>query len=126
MSDKSKIKTGYVYGFKNPALAALAFTKSVCSQPIDEQSFLDVAEKIPNENVDEGFVVDGYESLKRLCALGGFQIVCKSNQVFTCELVDKNLIDDCGCRFTYDEGNTVTLCDKCSEELYGKGGPYER
>lgn len=28
---------------------------------------------------------------------------------------DKNLISDCGCRFKCDAGNTVLLCEKCSE-----------
>lgn len=119
-----------VTGYKNPAIAALSFIKAafISDLVIDEQSFLSVAKKIPESDAEKGFVVDSYDALNKLCETGGFEIVFNEQEVVSCHLLakDKNLIDECGCRFAYDQGNTVILCDECSEKLYGKGGPYER
>jgi len=61
-----------VQGEKNAALAALTCLKSLANE-VDEESFYNVAESVPNHD-GPGFIVASYGDLYRLCDIGNFHI----------------------------------------------------
>jgi hypothetical protein len=88
------LRTFVVQGDTNPALCAMKAVRAMYGPlaPINEQSFRNVANAIVIAQRPanyEGFFVEGWDDLNRLCELGNFYIFVDTSGRFTARKHDE-------------------------------------